>query len=156
MDSEQPTTSTTINTVLDMVQRLRRRLPRPGRTIATITAIPSPTRLSIIMTGLLIGVPGSVAAQEGISNAADVFCEGQVASLASLGFYSLALGSVIGGMYYIFLPKADNNMSQRGARSSKRRGIVMIALGICAGAIPGILAGAGLVDVTTCINPDNI
>lgn len=98
----------------------------------------------------------SAAAQEGIQAVAEEFCVGQIASIASIGFYGMALASVIFGLLTFMKPKTDNGMSKRETRSNKVKGLSLMALGICAGAIPPILAGLGLVDVTTCVSPDNI
>ena len=101
-------------------------------------------------------VTQSAVAQEGIQAAADAVCVDRVASLASLGFYSIALASGIFGLYLIILPKTDGDMSKRDARSSRRQGLIMIGVAALAGAIPPILAGAGIIDLTGCVAPGNI
>ena len=101
-------------------------------------------------------VSQTAIAQEGIQAAADTVCVDRVASLASLGFYTIALASGIYGLYLIILPKTDGDMSKRDARSSRRQGLIMIGVAALAGAIPPILAGAGIIDLTGCVAPGNI
>ena len=94
-------------------------------------------------------------AQEGIEAAATEICVERVASLASLGYYALALASILKGLYIIESP-SEENQSRKDERSTRSKGLKYIGIGLLAGVLPPILSAAGIIDVTTCIAPEHV
>lgn len=129
----------------------RRRITERVRLMARMIA-----RWPLRLAAAIGIITQTAVAQEGIENAADVICVERVASMASLGFYSTALVVGIYGLYLVILPKTDNDMSKREARSSRRQGLICIGIAALAGAVPPILAGAGVIDLTSCVAPGNV
>ena len=116
-----------------------------------------PLGRTVLQLAAAIGIVSQTAvAQEGIENAAEVICVDRVASMASLGFYGVALVVGIYGLYLVILPKTDNDMSKREARSTRRQGLICIGIAALAGSVPPILAGAGVIDLTSCVAPGNV
>lgn len=98
----------------------------------------------------------SVAAQEGLEAAADTFCVERVASLASLAYFGVALALVFKGMFMVISPKEDKDTTRKEERNTRLMGGAFILGGALAGVIPIILAGAGIVDVTSCVAPEHV
>lgn len=115
---------------------------------------------SVLLSLISIGSIQPVAAQSAIEEGARVACSGPLGSAIFLVFGLLALGLILGGVAQLgagFFKMGSGGGMQRqaGGRNALMNGGMTLVGGLFLGSVGGLLNYLG-VDISHCLNPDNI